>query len=191
MVLPNTETRICSSLTSRQDLLSISDRETWAYGEALREMAVEKGFTCIEFARMKHLLDFPIPDEELREITYVANCTNFRRLLINTYGKDDLDIDQEIANNPDTRLTYLGYRRFLESDLKYIFPPTKDRTKNGYRRDVKFLAKQMLMRGYVNIAPFVPFIFQTGVLFLTNYPCTGFCGGNPGCIPQSLTTLNT
>ncbi|CAI6090485.1 unnamed protein product [Clonostachys chloroleuca] len=145
---PGAKITIISDGITYNDLLSISDRETWAYGEALREMAVEKGFTYIEFARMKHLLDFPIPDEELREITYVANCTNFRRLLINTYGKDDLDIDQEIANNPDTRLTYLGYRRFLESDLKYIFPPTKDRTKNGYRRDVKFLAKQMLMRGY-------------------------------------------
>jgi hypothetical protein len=133
-------------------------------------MAVEKGFTYIEFARMKHLLDFPIPDEELREITYVANCTNFRRLLINTYGKDDLDIDQEIANNPDTRLTYLGYRRFLESDLKYIFPPTKDRTKNGYRRDVKFLAKQMLMRGYVSIAPFVLFQFPNWRLVSNQLP---------------------
>lgn len=97
---------------------------------------------------MKDLLKFPLP-EELREITYVANCTNFRRFLLNQHGKPDLDIDHEIATNPDVRLTYLGYRRFLESDLKYIFPPTEDRTKNGYRRDVKYLSKQMLIRGYV------------------------------------------
>ena len=112
-------------------------------------MATRKRFANIEFARIKDLLDFPLP-EMLREITYVANCTNFRRLLLNKYGKEDLDIDREIATNPDTKLTYLGYRRFLESDLKHIFPPSTERTKNGYKRDVKFLAKQMLIRGYVS-----------------------------------------
>lgn len=100
---------------------------------------------------MKDLLDFPLP-QKMTEITYVANCTTFRRLLLNKYGKADLDIDHEIATNPDTKLTYLGYKRFLESDLKYIFPRGADRTANGYRRDCKYLAKQMLIRGYVSEA---------------------------------------
>lgn len=111
-------------------------------------MATEKKFDNIAFSRIKDLLDLPLP-ETLREITYVANCTNFRRLLLNKHGRPDLDIDAEIASNPDTKLTYLGYRRFLESDLRHIFPPSEERTKNGYKRDVKFLAKQMLIRGYV------------------------------------------
>lgn len=98
---------------------------------------------------MKDLLEFPLP-EKLREITYVANCTNFRRLLLNKYGLPDLDIDHEIATNPDTKLTYLGYRRFLESDLRHIFTLGENRTSNAYKRDVKYLAKQMLMRGYVS-----------------------------------------
>lgn len=110
-------------------------------------MAVEKRFDNIIFSRINHLLDFPLP-RKLREITYVANCTTFRRLLINKYGRDDIDIDKEIANNPDTKLTYLGYKRFLESDLKYIYPRGTDRTANDYRRDCKYLAKQMLVRGY-------------------------------------------
>lgn len=100
---------------------------------------------------MKDLLDFPLP-QKMTEITYVANCTTFRRLLLNKYGKADLDIDHEIATNPDTKLTYLGYKRFLESDLKYIFPRGADRTANGYRRDCKYLAKQMLIRGHVSEA---------------------------------------
>ncbi|KAM0476242.1 hypothetical protein ACHAPX_006659 [Trichoderma viride] len=79
---------------------------------------------------------------------YIANCTTFRRELLNKYGKDDLDIDSEIANNPDTKLTYLGYKRFLESDLKYIFPQGPDRGANEYKRDCKYIAKQMLIRGY-------------------------------------------
>lgn len=134
------------------DLLGISDRDTWAYGEALRKMAVQKGFNHIDFSRIRDLVYFPLP-EKLEEITYVANATNFRRFLFNKYGKDDLDIDHEIATNPDTRMTYLGYRRFLESDLRYIFPLGEGRSNKGYKKAVKYLAKQMLIRGHVSIFP--------------------------------------
>lgn len=113
-------------------------------------MAARKGFGHIGFSRMKDLLDFSLP-EELREITYVANCTNFRRILLNKYGNNDIDIDHEIATNPDTKLTYLGYRRFLESDLRHIFTLGEKRSSNSYKRDVKYLAKQMLIRGYVSL----------------------------------------
>lgn len=113
-------------------------------------MAVENGFVHIEFSRLKDLIKFPLP-ERLGEITYVANATNFRRFLLNKYGKEDLDIDHEIATEPDTLMTYRGYRRFLESDLQYIFPTGKNRTGNGYKRDVKYLAKEMLIRGYVSL----------------------------------------
>lgn len=113
-------------------------------------MAVENGLIHIEFSRLKDLIKFPLP-ERLGEITYVANATNFRRFLLNKYGKEDLDIDHEIATEPDTLMTYRGYRRFLESDLQYIFPTGKNRTGNGYKRDVKYLAKEMLIRGYVSL----------------------------------------
>lgn len=111
-------------------------------------MAVEKGFDRIDFSRLKDLVKFPLP-ETIGEITYVANATNFRRYLLNKYGKEDLDIDYEISTKPDTLMTYRGYRRFLESDLQHIFPTGKARSNNGYKRDVKYLAKEMLIRGYV------------------------------------------
>lgn len=132
------------------DLLCISDRETWAYGEALRNMVVEKGFTNLHFARLRDLLDYPVP-EKMSEIIYVANCTTFRRLLMNRFGNEDIDIEHEIATNPDTKLTYLGYKRFLESDLQYIFPRGENRSAHSYKKDCKYLAKQMLVRGYVSI----------------------------------------
>lgn len=113
-------------------------------------MAVQKGFDHIDFSRLRDLVDIALP-EKLEEITYVANATNFRRFLLNKYSKDDLDINHEIATNPDTQLTYLGYRRFLESDLRYIFPLSKSRSNQGYKRDVKYLAKQMLIRGHVSV----------------------------------------
>lgn len=113
-------------------------------------MSVQKGFDNIRFSRLQDLVKFPIP-EELKEITYIANATNFRRYFLNKFGKDDINIDDEIAANPDTLMTYCGYRRFLESDLQYIFPTGEGRTRNGYKRDIKYLAKQMLIRGYVSI----------------------------------------
>lgn len=134
-----------------KDLLSISDRDTWAYGRSLRDLASKKKFDNVGFSRIKDLLDLPLP-EKLTEIMYIANCTTFRRELLNKYGKDDLDIDFEIANSPDTKLTYLGYKRFLESDLKYIFPQGPERGANEYKRDCKYMAKQMLIRGYVRDA---------------------------------------
>ena len=132
------------------DLLSIPDRDTWAYGQALRTMAIQKGFTHLDFSRIRDLVKFPGP-EKLEGITYVANATNFRRYLLNKYGKDNLDIDQEIKTKPDTMMTYLGYRRFLESDLQHVFPTGQGRSSHSYKKDVKYLAKQMLIRGVVSI----------------------------------------
>jgi pyoverdine/dityrosine biosynthesis protein Dit1 len=114
-------------------------------------MAIQKGFNNIVFSRIRDILDIPLP-ENLTEIVYVANCTNFRRLLLNQYGKTDLNIDDEIAKNADTKLTYLGYKRFLESDLQHIFPRGMSRSAHSYKRDCKYLAKQMLLRGYVRIS---------------------------------------
>ncbi|OLN87994.1 Spore wall maturation protein DIT1-like protein 1 [Colletotrichum chlorophyti] len=136
-----------ADLESQKDLLCIPDRDTWAYGEALRTLTAQKGFTHITFSRLQDFMSFAIP-EKLNEIVYVANATNFRRQLLNKYGKDDLDIDHEIATNADTLMTYCGYRRFLESDLQHVFPTGKSRTSNGYKKNVKYLAKQMLIRGY-------------------------------------------
>ena len=119
-------------------------------------MADKKAFNRIDFSRLRDLVDIPLP-EKLDEIIYVANATNFRRILFNKHGKDDLDIDHEITSNSDTRMTYLGFRRFLESDLRFIFPLGEGRSNKGYKRNVKYLAKQMLIRGYVRIfQPFSP-----------------------------------
>jgi pyoverdine/dityrosine biosynthesis protein Dit1 len=112
-------------------------------------MALQMGFDRISFSRIHDLVDFPLP-EKMEEITYIANATNFRRFIFNNFGKDDINIDHEIATNPNTKLTYLGYRRFLESDLKHIFPVGNGRSNHGYKRVVKYLAKQMLIRGYVS-----------------------------------------
>ncbi|KAF5670104.1 ABC transporter [Fusarium heterosporum] len=144
---PGAELTIISDGLVYNDLLGISDQETWHYGLALRAMAKRKGFPHLVFSRLQDLVTVKNLPDELVELTYVANATNFRRTLFNVYCRDgDIDIDREIATNPDTLMTYKGYSRFLKSDLQYIFGAPRGGVR--YRKDVKYLAKQMLVHGY-------------------------------------------
>ncbi|KAG8525197.1 uncharacterized protein KY384_008841 [Bacidia gigantensis] len=134
---------VCHSLP---DLLTISDRDTWAYGQELRAIGENK-FPHISFSRLRQLVDIDLP-ERLDEVTYVANATNFRHALLSQHGKDELDVNKLIEQNEDTRLTYCGHSRFLFNDLRYIFPKSELRGSNQYKRDVKFIAREMIRRGY-------------------------------------------
>ena len=108
-----------------------------------------KSYKHIEFSRLRDLVSIQLP-AQLEEVTYVANASNFRRALLNQFGKDDLDVHKEIAEQEDTRLTYCGHSRFLFNDLRYIFPQSESRGSNKYKRDVKFLAREMIRRGFVS-----------------------------------------
>jgi hypothetical protein len=137
--------------------LSIPDRYVWQYGEALRALAAKKKYKNLCFARIKDIVEVHDLPSQLNEISYVANATNFRRGLLNGFGKDNIDIDEEIANNPDTKMTFQGYQKFLESDLEYIYSTGQDRTSEEYKSDVSYLAKEMLTRGYVSSQSPLPF----------------------------------
>ncbi|KAL9002748.1 MAG: hypothetical protein Q9188_004336 [Gyalolechia gomerana] len=106
------------------DLLTIPDREVWAYGQELRAMSAKR-FPHIEFSRLRQLVVIDLP-EQLDEVTYVANATNFRRALLTQFGRDGLDVHKLIQENEDTRLTFCGHSRFLTNDLRYIFPKRGD-----------------------------------------------------------------
>ncbi|KAI4167697.1 MAG: hypothetical protein LQ343_007016 [Gyalolechia ehrenbergii] len=132
------------------DLLTIPDREVWAYGQELRAMSAKR-FPHIEFSRLRQLVVIDLP-ERLDEVTYVANATNFRRALLTQFGRDGLDVHKLIQENEDTRLTFCGHSRFLTNDLRYIFPKSELRGSNQYKRDVKFIAREMIRRGFTPTA---------------------------------------
>ena len=60
---PGAKLTIISDGLVYNDLLCVSDRDTFAYGEALREMAVEKGFTHLDFSRLRDLTHLPLPEK--------------------------------------------------------------------------------------------------------------------------------
>ncbi|RMJ09524.1 hypothetical protein CDV36_010863 [Fusarium kuroshium] len=142
---PGAKITIISDGLVYNDLLGVPDKDVWAYGETLRALAASKGFAHISFARLRDLVDIDLP-KELDEMTYVANASNFRRALLNTFSKPGWTWD-EVRQAEDACMTYRGYIKFLQTDLETVYPIGDDRTKSRYKRGTEYIAKQMMARG--------------------------------------------
>lgn len=88
---------------------------------------------------------------ELDEMTYVANASNFRRALLNTFGNPNWEWE-EVSRIKDVCLTYRGYMKFLQTDLADVYPVGDGRTKSRYKRGIEYIAKQMMVRGDVSLS---------------------------------------
>lgn len=130
------------------DLLGVPDRDVWAYGETLRSLSVEKEFHNISFSRLRDLVEIDLP-QELDEMSYVANASNFRRALLNTFSKPGWSWEQ-VRQSDDQCMTYRGYIKFLQTDLETVYPVGENRTKSKYKRGIEYIAKQMMARGDVS-----------------------------------------
>lgn len=111
-------------------------------------MAIQKGLTNISFARLRDLVEIDLP-KDLEEMTYVANASNFRRALLNTFSKPGWSWD-EVRQLEDQCMTYRGYIKFLQTDLETVYPVSESRTKSKYKRGIEYIAKQMMARGDVS-----------------------------------------
>lgn len=131
------------------DLLGVPDKDVWAYGESLRRLAERKGYDRLAFSRLRDLVCLDLP-EKLDEMTYVANASNFRRALLNTFMTPNWEW-KEVKQSEDVCQTYRGYIKFLETDLEYVYPQGETRTKSQYKRGIEYIAKQMLARGDVRL----------------------------------------
>ena len=120
----------------------------WHYVEYLRNVTA-KQYEHIEFSRLEDLVNIQLP-AKLDEVTFVANATNWRRALLNEFMKDNMDVKEEMANDENMRLSWCGHKRYLENDLRFIFPVSAGRSHNQARRDAKYLAGEMIKRAYVS-----------------------------------------
>lgn len=130
------------------DLLGVPDSAVWAYGEGLRTLATEKGLKHIDFSRLKDLVEMKLPDE-MNQIKYISNATNFRHALLAQHGDANFDASAKIHADEDTCLTYRGYIKFLSTDLEDVYPVGPERTKSQYKKGIEYIAQQMLFRGDV------------------------------------------
>ncbi|KDN61691.1 putative pyoverdine/dityrosine biosynthesis protein [Colletotrichum sublineola] len=128
------------------DVVGISDDETWEYGATLMDMAAQKGYTGIKLLRVMDFLGLTKEDEPLTKEKYMELVEESRATLEAQFGDPDKDVRAMIDTDNDTLMTYRGFIRFLETDLRNS--PIAAHAKSGhkYRKIVKEVAMKMMMR---------------------------------------------
>lgn len=129
------------------DVVGITDEETWAYGEGLIEMARQHGLENIRLLRAMEILGMN-QGEKLDKALYMSLVEKCRQEVLTSYGRTEEEVRQMMKDDPDTLSTYCGFIRFLEADLKYspITAATKAISGSQYRKTVKKVAIQMMIR---------------------------------------------
>jgi hypothetical protein len=130
-------------------LLGVSDKDVWKYGETLRAIATAKGHKQINFSRLQDLVAITLPDQ-LDEMIYVANASNFRRALLNGFGSPDWKWETA-SQREDVQLTYKGYIKALGIDLQHMYDIEDDESRTKFQQGIEYTAQQMLARGDVSI----------------------------------------
>lgn len=86
---------------------------------------------------------------------YLTHAGCYRRELIARYAPKDLDIHAAIRNEVDTRMTYMGYKKFVQKDLKYssLAKDVSGQKLSGwkYKAVIKKIALVMIERGKVSL----------------------------------------
>lgn len=122
--------------------------DVWNYGQTLRAIATAKGHKHISFSRLQDLVTITVPDQ-LDEMTYVANASNFRRALLNTFGGPDWNWETA-SQREDVSLTYKGYIKALGMDLQHMYDIHDGTSKTKFKQEIEYTAQQMLARGDVS-----------------------------------------
>ncbi|GKU06417.1 pyoverdine dityrosine biosynthesis [Fusarium langsethiae] len=136
------ELLITSDGVMYNDLLGISDEEVWRYGEGIRRIAKEQGCSHISFNRLGALISHEV-DSTASLDDYMRDAPGYRRQL-EALLPPGFDPAQEIKTNHDVKLTYLGYKRFLDLEMQNAAPNDS----NLSLRDRKAItAKNMIKRG--------------------------------------------
>ncbi|RDW60624.1 hypothetical protein BP6252_12007 [Coleophoma cylindrospora] len=141
---PGTTLSIISDGLVYNDLLGVTDEEVWNYGSALRKLAREK-FPRISFARLSRLISEDCPEPLTRE-DYLEHAAWYRSEVISKNIPEDFDVNLEIKYHINSLLTYRGYIKFLETDLRHE-PSRQGKTKSQVKKMNEKVAKRMIYRG--------------------------------------------
>lgn len=131
------------------DIVGISDQDTWEYSEELLKMAANHGYKGIKLLRAMDILGLTAGKPMTREL-YMELAPVTRKAILEQYGRTEEEIRKLIIDDFDSNMTYRGFIRFLESDLRYS-PVAKD-AKSGhkYRKIAKAVAGRMMIRAEVS-----------------------------------------
>lgn len=110
-------------------------------------MAARKEFNFIRFLRLSDLL--PSGNSiELSKEAYLASVPGLREQLETDFLDKTFDVEQEIRSNPDTKITYEGYVKLADEDLRWSSTLDKEvlSTPSLYDEAAKEAAKGMIKR---------------------------------------------
>ncbi|TDZ46123.1 Spore wall maturation protein DIT1 [Colletotrichum trifolii] len=135
------------------DLLCIPDADYFDYGVKLRQLARDKGFSHIAFARLVDVLGIGDGDA-LSEEEHLALADTCRQEMEKRFLGPDLSVQGEVRAHPDTALTYQKYVRSAREDLRWgpdveqsiISDPDK------YATETERVAERMTQRLIVSLA---------------------------------------
>ncbi|KAH7113623.1 Pyoverdine/dityrosine biosynthesis protein-domain-containing protein [Dactylonectria macrodidyma] len=100
------------------DLLGIPDTDFYDYGVQLRQMAKEKGFSHIRFARLLDVLGLGDGDG-LSKAEYLARADLCRHEMEARFLGSNFDLKRQIELHQDTALTYQKYVKSAKEDLRW------------------------------------------------------------------------
>jgi len=81
------------------------------------EMAARQGSTNIKLLRVMDLLGLTAGETMTKDM-YLSMTAESRKALLEQYGRSETEVREMIQTDEDTLLTYRGFTRFLETDLK-------------------------------------------------------------------------
>ncbi|CAM5999994.1 unnamed protein product [Sphagnum balticum] len=139
-------------------LEGIPEENVWRYGNAIREIANKK-FPHISFVRLDRLISSETTEAQSIE-EYKQSSKFYREKLIEEHLPKDFDVSVHLKNDPSALLTYCGYIKFLETDLKYE-ETRQGHSKKAIKRMNEDVAKRMIRRGVwdrvkIHITPIYP-----------------------------------
>ncbi|KAK4233577.1 pyoverdine dityrosine biosynthesis [Achaetomium macrosporum] len=142
------EIHIATDGLAFNDVVGISDEDTWEYSVALMDMAAKKGFTGIKLLRVMDFLGYTDPSSPLTKDQYLSLIAQSRAELESQFGSGcaDQSVRHMIETDHDTLMTYRGFIRFLETDLRHSPVAAHARSGQHYRRIVKEAAMKMMVR---------------------------------------------
>lgn len=129
------------------DILGVPDEVVWDYGEALRQIAVEKGLHNLRFIRLAELLGhdgLSTGDPESAKAFYIAHAPCLRRELMFRFGDASFCARTAIKNDTDVCSTYRGYIKFLTKD---IAPQIASKSRRAKAEHISEVARSMIVRG--------------------------------------------
>lgn len=81
------------------------------------EMAAREGSTSLKLLRVMDLLGLTAGETTTKDM-YLSMTDASRKALLEQYGRSEVEVREMLQTDEDTLLTYRGFIRFLETDLK-------------------------------------------------------------------------